>query len=390
VHEGDPRALPIERVFLADAPLVRALLEEAPPKVATMEHDGTPARRAAARIPFAIASAMRAFERHAGRPIDLIDAHRVADAELVFVAGGSLAGAARAAVDHLRRTRPSPRCGVVQLTSLRPFPGPALVKALSRARSVVVLEHGEALLAQSAPLAVEVKSAFADALTWAPGYSGIGRIPDVHAASVEGPAGFVSPADLLGAVEHALLGDQARRSLLLPVVDEPVAAPDAFTVRVCEEPTLLLSLLAELYEREARAIARKLPTGEVMWDVTVSPEAQGGAARGAVDIVLCPHDGALAEQALVGIDDRAIVVAPDGNSVPRRARMRPSSPSHAKPLTRAAELLAAVLAVLPGDLDLAVARGDGERLLRRHAGSDEGEAEAAVDAWSKTLNALRR
>jgi pyruvate/2-oxoacid:ferredoxin oxidoreductase alpha subunit len=67
----------------------------------------------------------------------------------------------------------------VKITAIRPFPGPRLVRTLSRVHVVVVVEAAASPLAQSHALAREVKAAFADALTWAPGYPGIGKIPRI-------------------------------------------------------------------------------------------------------------------------------------------------------------------------------------------------------------------
>jgi pyruvate-ferredoxin/flavodoxin oxidoreductase len=58
---------------------------------------------------------------------------------------------------------------------LRPFFPGELVKAVSRARAIAVIEPLDVALAPSGPLAGSLKAAFADALTWAPGFPGVGR-----------------------------------------------------------------------------------------------------------------------------------------------------------------------------------------------------------------------
>ncbi len=390
VHEGDPRALPVERVVLPDAPLVRAVLDDAPPKIAILGAEEPPARRAASRMPFAFGSAARTFERHAGRKLEGIEPHRANDAELVFVAGGALADAAQAAVDHLRRTRPSPSCGLVRIVALRPFPGPALIKALGRARSVVVLEHAEALLAQSAPLALEVKAAFADALTWAPGYSGIGRVPEIHAASVESPAGLTSPGDLLAAVEHALLGDQARRSLLLPASrDDAIGTPGSFTVRTSEAPAALVALLAEVYDREVRALPARLSNGAIGWDLVVHADPSGGHRHAKIDLVVAPGEHALAHALVDGLPHDVPIVGPVGLRLGSPIRHHPATAG--TPWVRAATSLAAIVAAHPADLDRVLARADAERALAALAaaeGVDASERASAIAALGATYDAL--
>ncbi len=212
VHDGFPSSWARDRVLLPDAPLVRAALEPAPPLLASSESTSLPGhRRAAGRIPFALSSAMRAFERLGRRRLDAIDAYETSNAEIILVCAGAMAETARAVVDHARGSSPALAIGLVQVVSLRPFPGPQLVKAVGRARSVAVIERIDMPLAQSGPLAVAVKAAFADALTWTPGYPGIGRIPVVFSGSIDPTLDEATPSDLLAIVDNLLLGEHGSR-----------------------------------------------------------------------------------------------------------------------------------------------------------------------------------
>ncbi|MEZ4310536.1 MAG: hypothetical protein R3F14_21040 [Polyangiaceae bacterium] len=69
------------------------------------------------------------------------------------------------------------KVGVLGVRALRPFFAADVVKAISRAKSAVVIEPLDAPLTPTGPLAACVKGAFFDALTWAPGFPGIGRVP---------------------------------------------------------------------------------------------------------------------------------------------------------------------------------------------------------------------
>ncbi len=72
VHDGYPASHARDRVLVADGPLCRALLDAEPPR-SSVEAERQPAhRRAGQRMPFAISSSLRTFERHAGRPLDLM------------------------------------------------------------------------------------------------------------------------------------------------------------------------------------------------------------------------------------------------------------------------------------------------------------------------------
>ena len=304
VHDGYPSSHARDRVVLPDAPLVRAALEPAPPPLASVTEESLPAhRRAGARVPFALASAMRTFERLSARRADAVEALHTGGAEIALVAGGALAETARAVVEHARtlssgsasresadlpgvelRSRPHAPAlplGLVQVVALRPFPGAAIVKALARTRAVAVLERIDAPLAQSNPLAVEVKAAFADALTWTPGYPGIGRIPEIFSGSIDPSSRETTPGEIFAVIDNLLLGEQGRRVFhvggthspahrLEPAEERTVHPPEAFAVRWHEEPSLLVHLLADLYGAHVRATPRPLGARDV-YDVVVSP-----------------------------------------------------------------------------------------------------------------------
>jgi hypothetical protein len=99
--------------------------------------------------------------------------------------------------------------GAVHVSSLRPFPGAKLVKALARALAITVLEPADEPMSYGGLLAREVKSAFTDALTWAPGFPGIGRVPKLF-LGVTGASFDVS--DLAAICDNMLADERGRRS----------------------------------------------------------------------------------------------------------------------------------------------------------------------------------
>lgn len=135
------------------------------------------------RIPFALGSAMRDLEPHTGRRHDVVERVARDDAEIVLFGAGASGDAALAVAEQLRDAGAS--VAGVRLTALRPYPGPRVVKALSRALAVCVLEFVHEPLAQSGPLATELKASFADAMTWATGYPGVGRLPRIVSCAPE-------------------------------------------------------------------------------------------------------------------------------------------------------------------------------------------------------------
>jgi pyruvate ferredoxin oxidoreductase alpha subunit len=132
-------------------------------------------RAFAERVPFALSAALREYGSVSGRRHDTFDKIPLGESPLVLVGMGPVGDALFCATGELRARGYD--VGAIHITSLRPFPGPRLVKALARALAVTVLEPADEPLTHGALLARDVKSAFTDALTWVPGFPGIGRIP---------------------------------------------------------------------------------------------------------------------------------------------------------------------------------------------------------------------
>ena len=78
------------------------------------------------------------FGRRFGRRYGILEEYRTEGAEVLLLAMGSLAGTAKEAVDRCRER--GERVGLVRLLLYRPFPGEELVRALSGAKVVAVLE----------------------------------------------------------------------------------------------------------------------------------------------------------------------------------------------------------------------------------------------------------
>jgi pyruvate/2-oxoacid:ferredoxin oxidoreductase alpha subunit len=174
------------------------------------------ARAFAERVPFALGSALRELEGLTGRKCDVVTRSPVgegADAPLVLVGLGALGDRALGAVPRLRAAGHD--VGAMKVTAFRPFPGPRVVRTLARALAVTVLEHQDAPLAQSNLLTREVKSAFADAITWAPEYPGVGRVPRIHSGVARPSSPDLAPDDVDAVVRNMLAGDQGKRLFVL-------------------------------------------------------------------------------------------------------------------------------------------------------------------------------
>jgi pyruvate-ferredoxin/flavodoxin oxidoreductase len=105
---------------------------------------------------------MDEFSALTGRKYDLVDCYKMEDAEYAIVGLGTAMETAKLGVDYVRN-KFGIKLGLVNVTSVRPFPSEELVQALSKIKAVSVIERVDEPLAASNPLTREVKAAFADA-----------------------------------------------------------------------------------------------------------------------------------------------------------------------------------------------------------------------------------
>lgn len=285
------------------------------------------------RLPFALGSALRDFGGVSGRRHDVLERVPLAEAPLVLVGAGPLGDALRAAVPELRARGFD--VGAVHLSALRPFPGPRLVKALGRALAVTVLEAADEPLGHGGMLARELKAAFTDAITWAPDFPGIGRIPKLF-VGVTGASFDI--ADLAGICENMLADERGRRIFSLAdverslprgtlesaivstdravhvrwVLDDMAAAEDALGATV----TLLQSAMG----LRASGIVSAQGPGVVV-DLTSSRDPARGvmARRGATVVVACAAAMSATETVAPLLSGSVLAVLGEG-SLPDAAR----------------------------------------------------------------------
>ena len=143
-----------------------------------------------------------------------------------------------ATVDHLRE-RDGLRVGAMHVTCFRPFPGPQIVTALKHLKAIAVIERMDNPSAQSNPLTAEIKAAFADAMSGAPGYPLIERSPIIYSGSAGMGSRDIRPGDFVAVFDHMRKGEERRffvlgvkHDLALAVDrDLDVRPPGAFSMR---------------------------------------------------------------------------------------------------------------------------------------------------------------
>jgi pyruvate-ferredoxin/flavodoxin oxidoreductase len=354
-------AIPQDRVVQAFVgPLTRAR-----PEARSSAGD----RAYAERVPFALGAAFREYATVSGRRHDVFDKVPLGEAPLVLVGMGPVGDALVCATTELRARGYD--VGAVQLTSLRPFPGQRLVKTLARALAITILEPCDEPLAHGALLARDVKSAFTDALTWVPGFPGIGRIPKLFVGAC-GSAFDV--ADLVAVCENMLADERGRRVFSFTEVEHALPRAAAEPPRNDTKPerevavrfvlddvataesvlsTVGSALASGVGLRTQGIITATTPGAGAVLDVLASRDhARGGMARRAPRLVVATERGVTSAGAVVPLPEGAVLgvlgvepsrVLPEAARTmvrERRARVLPLATGDAK----AAGALAAVAA----------------------------------------------
>jgi pyruvate-ferredoxin/flavodoxin oxidoreductase len=164
------------------------------------------------RVPFALSSAVRELDALGGRRHDVIERAPRSECALALVGVGVIGQLMLAEVDRLRAGGYD--VGAVRVVAWRPFPAARLVRSLSRALAMTVLEGPAHTASPNGPLATHLKAAFADALTWAPDYPGIGTIPRIVSGHV---ASFreVDSRDAEAMVRNMMRHELGKRTFIL-------------------------------------------------------------------------------------------------------------------------------------------------------------------------------
>jgi pyruvate-ferredoxin/flavodoxin oxidoreductase len=170
------------------------------------------------RVRPSLETAMADFAELTGRKYCLLHPYRIEDAEYAILGIGSLMESAEAAVDYMRAQ--GVRAGAVSLTSLRPFPAPELVTALSRCRGVTVIERTDTPLAAANPLTEQLKAALAAAQMGED--ARLLRVPEVYSGAAGIGGRNISPGSLVAAIEN--MTRNGRRFFVLGIKH-----PDALT-----------------------------------------------------------------------------------------------------------------------------------------------------------------
>ena len=101
---------------------------------------------------------LKEFGAVSGREYDVIEEYEMDDAETAIVVLGSTAGTVKSIVNELRRE--GRKVGLVKIRVFRPFPVRDLVRALTKAEAVAVLDRSIAFGSAGGPVFDEIRSSF--------------------------------------------------------------------------------------------------------------------------------------------------------------------------------------------------------------------------------------
>jgi pyruvate-ferredoxin/flavodoxin oxidoreductase len=341
-------ALPLDKAcqaFVGPASRLKPRHDPAHPSLAPIGD-----RAFAERVPFALASALRDYGNVSGRRHDVFDRIPLGEAPLMLVGMGPVGDALFCAVAELRNRGYD--VGAVHVSALRPFPGARLVKALSRALAITVLEPADEPMSHGGLLARELKSAFTDALTWAPGFPGIGRIPKLF-VGVTGASFDVS--DLAAICDNMLADERGRRSFSFSDTDHALPRPQASETAQATGTVSMRWVLDDVSSAEvalsttAAVLAAALglrvhgiitpqASGVVTVDIFASREhARGGMARRGPRLVLATDRGIASSSAVAPLAPGAVLAVLSAGG-------EPSLPDAARAIVRERRVRALALA----------------------------------------------
>jgi pyruvate-ferredoxin/flavodoxin oxidoreductase len=322
-ERGSPAGRAVAMVAIPHDRAIQSFVGVAGAPRAQVSNRAASDRAFAERVPFALGAALRDYGNVSGRRHDVFDKVPLGESPLVLVGTGPVGDALFCAVGELRARGYD--VGAVHLTSLRPFPGPRLVKALGRALAITVLEPADEPLTHGALLARDVKSAFTDALTWMPGFPGIGRIPKLYVGAA-GSAFDLS--DLQATCENMLADEHGKR--IFSFVDVEHALPRApakpidekhverevalrFVADDAESADAILKVLGPALANGVGVRVHGLITasqhgpGAVLDVLASRTHARGGMARRAPKLVVATERGVSNAGAVVALSDGAVL-----------------------------------------------------------------------------------
>jgi pyruvate-ferredoxin/flavodoxin oxidoreductase len=181
---------------------------------------------------------MHDYSSLTGRKYDVVMPYRLEDADYAIVGSGCMIETGEAAIDYIRE-KLGIKVGLLHVTCWRPFPSIEIVEALRHCKAISVIERLDVPTMQSNPLLCEIKAAFADAMSGAPDYPALDRMPRFLGGSAGLGSRDVRAGDFIAITENMISASPRKYFSLgikhetaLPVAEDPdVRTPGSFSMR---------------------------------------------------------------------------------------------------------------------------------------------------------------
>lgn len=160
------------------------------------------------RIPGILDGAFAEYARLTGRKYGMVEAFMLDDADYAIVGLGSAMETAMATAIWLRKER-GVKVGVLNVSVFRPFPAADIVRALAKCKAISILERIDNPLAKDNPLTMEVKAAFADALSGTLGVK-VSAMPQFYSGSYGLGSRDTRASDFIAVVDNMQKKDGLR------------------------------------------------------------------------------------------------------------------------------------------------------------------------------------
>ncbi|MDH4229472.1 MAG: 2-oxoacid:acceptor oxidoreductase family protein [Nitrospirota bacterium] len=178
------------------------------------------------------------FYRLTGRRYQNVECTMMDDAEYAVISMGTTSETVVSALEVIRAK--GIKCGAINMTTFRPFPGAEVAAALSKVKAFSVIERCDVPVMEENPLTTDILAALAKAQMGTPGYPEIGKLPVCHSGSGGLGSRDVTPGHIIAIAKNMAAGGAGKRyfsigiehSTALEIEEEPDVRPaGSFSIR---------------------------------------------------------------------------------------------------------------------------------------------------------------
>ncbi|MDH5527730.1 MAG: 2-oxoacid:acceptor oxidoreductase family protein [Nitrospirota bacterium] len=176
------------------------------------------------------------FYRLTGRRYQNVECTMMEDAEYAIISMGTTSETVVSALNVIRAK--GIKCGAINVTTLRPFPGADIAEALKNVKAFSVIERCDVPVMEENPLTTDILAALAKAQMGTPGYTQIDKLPVCHSGSGGLGSRDVTPGHIIAIAKNMVENGKRYFSIgidhvtALEVEEEPDVRPaGSFSIR---------------------------------------------------------------------------------------------------------------------------------------------------------------